>query len=231
MSQPPAAVSGALTLRRELARKALHITSASVPLAYAAGLPRRALLASLAALLAVALVVELGRARSERVRAHFTRATGALLRAHEHHRWSGATWLLAAFLIAALLFPRDVAVAAMWAVALGDASAAVVGRWLGRHRLPAALAGGFPRSSAASSAGSSAGSFASGAAKTLEGSAACALAAFLGAALVARLGAGASVVAALLAAVAEAPARPLDDNVRVALAVGCGILLWRMVFS
>lgn len=201
----------ALTLRRELARKALHITSASVPLAYAAGLPRGVLLAVLAALLAIALAVELGRARSARVRTHFTRATGALLRAHEHHRWSGATWLLVAFALAALLFPRDVAVAAMWAVALGDAGAAVVGRWLGRRPLPAALAGG------------------SG--KTLEGSAACAVVTLLGAVFVARLGAGGSVVAAIVAAVAEAPSRPLDDNVRVALAVGGGILLWRMVFS
>ena len=203
---PPAVAP--LTLRRELARKALHLTSVVVPLAYAAGLVTRRPLAALVLLLfGVALAVELGRARSERVRARFARATGALLRAHEHHRWAGATWLLGAFALSLLLFPRAVAVAAMWAVSVGDASAAVVGRTLGRHRLLA------------------------GSTKTLEGSVACAVATFVGASLVARLGPGASVVAALAAAAAEAPSRPLDDNVRVALAVGGGILLWRMAFS
>lgn len=204
---PPPPADVPLTLRRELARKALHLTSAVVPLAYAAGLvPRGPLAALLLALLGVALAVELGRARSERVRAHFARATGALLRPHEHRRWAGATWLLAAFALALLLFPPAVAVAAMWAVSVGDASAAIVGRVVGRHRI-------------------------AGLTKTVEGSVACAVATFAGASLVARLGLGASVVAALAAAAAEAPTRPLDDNVRVALAVGGGILLWRMAFS
>lgn len=197
----------ALTLRRELARKALHVTSAAVPVAYAAGLPRAGLLAGLLALLAIALVVEGARARSERARAHFTRATGPLLRAHEHHRWAGATWLLAAFALAVGLYPAPVAVAATWAVALGDASAAIVGRRIGRHRLSPRFA------------------------KTLEGSAACAAVTFAGALWVARLPLGASVVAGVAAALAEAPTRPLDDNVRVVLAVGAGILLWRMAFS
>ena len=196
-----------LTLRRELARKALHLTTATVPVAYAAGLlPRPFLIALVLALLGVALAVELGRARSERLRAHFTRATGALLRAHEHHRWSGATWLLAAFAVAILFYPPAIAVAAMWAVSIGDAGAAIVGRAIGRHRI-------------------------AGLTKSLEGSVACALLTFLGAALVARLHVGESVVAAIAAAIAEAPRRPLDDNVRVAIAVGGGILLWRMAFS
>jgi dolichol kinase len=196
-----------LTLQREIARKALHITSVIVPVAYATGaLPRRVLVAVVLTLLGVALAVELGRARSERVRAHFTRAAGALLRAHEHHRWAGATWLLVAFALALVLFPPAVAIAATWAVSLGDASAAVVGRAFGRHRFP-------------------------GSGKSVEGSVACAIATFVGASLVAQLALGASVVAALTAAIAEAPRRPLDDNVRVALAVGGGILLWRMAFS
>lgn len=204
---PPPPADVPFTLRRELARKALHITSAAVPLAYGAGLlPRGVLTTLVLVLLGVALVVELTRLRSERVRAHFTRATGPLLRTHEHHRWSGATWLLAAFALSLLLFPPAVAVAAMWAVSLGDASAAVVGRALGRHRI-------------------------AGLRKTVEGSVACALVAALGAALVARFDIGTSAVAGLAAALAEAPEGPLDDNVRVALAVGGGILLWRMAFS
>ena len=64
----PAAAAAAvvvvpLALRHELARKALHLTSATVPVAYASGLiARRWLAAFVLALLGVALAVELGRA-------------------------------------------------------------------------------------------------------------------------------------------------------------------------
>src|SRR5947208_11114219 len=115
-------------LRVELARKTIHVASSVIPIAYALGLSRARLLALLAALGAVAIVVELARRHSPRVRALFVGAVGALLREHEHRAWTGASWLLAAYALSALLFPRAVAVAAMLAAALGDAAAAVVGR-------------------------------------------------------------------------------------------------------
>jgi dolichol kinase len=192
--------------RYELARKAIHLLSAVIPLAYAAGFPRRALLYVLAAASVLAIAVEIGRARHERTRELFHRATGALLRPHEHTQLSGATWLVLAFLGSVALYPPPVAMAAMWAVGVGDAVAALVGHPLGRLRI--GLSG-----------------------KTLEGAIACLGATFLGALLVARLSMTESMVAATAAAVAEAPQRPFDDNVRIAIAVGGGILLWRMVFS
>src|SRR5690606_20161456 len=127
---PSRAPAPSLSLRHELARKALHLTSAVVPVGYAAGAPRRVVLTLLVALLVVAVVVELVRHREGIARAIFQRTAGPLLREHEHHRWSGATWMLAAYLLVAWLAPRGAAVAAMWAVAVGDAAAAVVGRWL-----------------------------------------------------------------------------------------------------
>ena len=130
MAPPPAE----LTLGRELARKALHLSSASAPLAYAAGVPRAWMLVGLGALAAVALVVEVARARSARARHHFTRYTGALLREHEHQALSGATWMLVAYLLAVAAYPRAFAVAAMWGVGVGDAAAAVVGRWWSARR-------------------------------------------------------------------------------------------------
>ena len=192
------------TLRHELARKSIHVATVVVPIAYARGLSREVVLAGLGFLLLVALLVEVARVRSARVGATFTRAVGAMLREHERLRWSGATWMLLAFVLAALLFPRDAAVAAMCAVSLGDAAAAVVGRAVGRVRLVHG--------------------------KTLEGAAACAVATAAAAALVAGLPLGACVAGGVAAAAAELPARPFDDNVRVALATGAGILLWRMMF-
>ncbi|HEY0969631.1 MAG TPA: hypothetical protein VGE02_01505 [Gemmatimonadales bacterium] len=188
-----------LPLRRELARKALHITSAVVPIGYAAGVPRGVVLALLAALLAVAVVVEAVRHRHGIARAVFHRAAGPLLREHEHHRWSGATWMLVAYALVVWLAPRDAAVAAMWAVAVGDAAAAVVGRWLGRRRFGAA-------------------------GKSLEGSVACLAATAVGAVWVAGLGIAAGIAAGVAAAAAEWPDGPLDDNVRVAGAVALTVV-------
>lgn len=183
-----------LSVRHELARKALHLSSAAVPLAYAADVPRRVLLPVLVVLLLVALLVELARRRHELVRHAFHRAASPLLRAHEHEQWAGATWMLVAYVLVVWLAPRPAAIAATWAVAVGDAAAAIVGRSLGRWRVGAH-------------------------GKSLEGSLACCVATALGAAFVARLGPATSIAAGVAAAVAEWPGRPLDDNVRVAAAV------------
>lgn len=190
------------TLRHELARKGIHLASAAVPVAYAAGAPRAAVLCALAAAGLVAAAVEVARARSPRARDLFDRLVGRLLRAHERHRWSGATWMCAAYFLAALVFPRPEAVAAMLAVALGDAAAAVVGRLAGRLR---------PRAPGE---------------KTWAGSAACVAATVLGALVVARLAPPAALACGLAAALAERPRWvAVDDNVRVALAAGAAAWL------
>ena len=203
MPQPAPA---GLALRHELVRKTIHLQSVAVPAAYALGVPRLPLVILLLSLLVMAIVVEVARHRSPRVRAGFSRLFSALLRDHEHSGLSGATWLLLSFFLVLLLLPRQAAIAAMWAVSLGDASAALAGRWVGRQRLT--------RSS-----------------KTIEGSAACAVVSFVGAWLVAGLPVGVSAAVGILAAAAEWPGRPLDDNLRIAAVVGGGILLWQLLFT
>lgn len=186
------------TLRHEIARKAIHIASAAVPVAYVCGMPRPAVAIALAVAGLVAAGIELARSRSARVRAAFERAVGPLLRPHERGRWSGATWMCAAYLLAVLAFPRREAVAAMLGVALGDAAAAVVGR-LAASRAPAADRSG---------------------AKTWSGSIACLGATALGALLVAGLSAPAAVACGAAAMLAERPRWALDDNVRIVIAAG-----------
>jgi dolichol kinase len=198
------------TLRHELARKAIHLASSAVPVAYAAGLARPVLLAALGAAGATAVGVELARRRSARARAAFDGAVGVLLRPHERERWSGATWMCAAYALAVAAFPRAEAVAAMLAVAVGDASAAVVGRAAGARRARRAAAAGAPPPPGG---------------KTWEGSLACAAATALAALLVARLPAAGALACGAAAAAAERPDGPLDDNVRVAVAAGAAAWL------
>lgn len=193
-----------LSFQREITRKGVHLLSTAVPISYGAGLSRLVVAWALGVALAVALSVELARFRSVRARVAFHSRLGALLREHEWHTSSGATWLILALLIAALVFPRDVAIAAMCAVALGDAAAAIVGR-------------------ATSGRATSDKSFA--------GSAACLVASAIAALLIAHFAWWEALIVGILAALAERPRGPIDDNLRIVLAVGCGILLWRMGFS
>jgi dolichol kinase len=201
---PLAELNPALSLRREVTRKALHLVSTAVPVSYAAGVSQRVVVWVLVFALAVALAVEIGRYRSTRARILFDSTVGGLLREHERRGPSGATWLILSLLVAAVVFPRDVAIAAMCAVALGDAAAAIIGRAIARSRVHR---------------------------KSFAGSGACFAASALAAHMIARFAWREALIVGILAALAERPRRPLDDNLRIAIAVGCGILLWRMGFS
>ena len=192
-------------MRAEAQRKAIHLLAAAVPIGLAAGVPRDLVAWGLAALLAIAIAVELARLRVAPVRVLFLRLTSHLLRDHEHAGWSGASWMLAAHLLAVLLFPAATAIAALWAVSTGDAAAALVGRAAGRHRV------------------------ASG--KSLEGTAACFLVSLAGALWLAGLPPGAALAGAGAAALAELPSRPFDDNLRIVLATGIAISLWQLGFG
>lgn len=196
---------GILTVRRELGRKAIHLLSSAIPLAYALGVGRSGLIAVLGAAVIIAVGIEIYRRRSDRGRRMFDARFGALLRPHEFLGLSGATWLVVSFLLAVVLYPPAIAITAMLAVSLGDAAAAIIGRTVGGLR---AVAG-----------------------KTTAGSLACFVVTTLATFFVARLSLSEAILAGALAAIAERPRRPMDDNLRIAIVVGCGILLWRMGFS
>lgn len=185
---------------REVGRKGLHLTSAVVPALLGLGVARQLLLPALAVLAGGALLVEFGRRRSRLVASRFDALFAPLLRDHEHHRVTGATWLLLSFLAAVALFPRDVAIAALWAAAVGDAAAALVGIPFGRHRVGRT-------------------------GKSLEGSMACALATAIGALFVAALAPWIAIVAGVAAALAERASWPHDDNARIVAVVGATVWL------
>ncbi len=205
MSQP-ARAAGALapfTAGRELRRKALHLATAIVPILYSQGLARTLLLALLAVGTVVALIIEFLRQTNARASSLFNRTVGSLLRPHEQESLSGATWLCLSCFLAVLLLPRAPAVAAMWCATIGDSAAALAGRaWV-----------------SARSAGPGGG-------KTFVGSLACWVASALGVCLLAGFPPASAVLIGAAAAVAERPAAPLDDNLRVVLVAGIvGLLL------
>jgi dolichol kinase len=193
-------------MRRELARKAIHVSSAALPLLVWLA-PREAAIAVLAPLAAVAVAVDVTRLRWRPARYWMLRFVRPMLRHHERGRFTGATYMVVAYALAVAVFPKPVAVAAMLFNGLGDAAAALVGRRWGRHR---------------TRWGKSWEGFAAGLAVNL----AVALA-------VARLDPGLAPLPALVGALAAAALEfldlPVDDNQRVTLGGALAIYLATLV--
>lgn len=198
-AHPPAS-RDRLTLRAEGYRKVIHVASAALP-ALVWILPRPAALALLGATAGAALAIEAARRYIRPFRYAFLRGTRYLLRARERAGLSGATWMAIAYLVAAIVFPLPVAVAAMLYNAFGDGLAAMVGKRWGRHRIP----GG----------------------KSIEGAAAGFAANFFVGLAVPGIPLPAALIGGAAAALLEILPIPIDDNVVVTL--GGGVVLWAVL--
>lgn len=195
MSRAPGAPAHPTPWRAELGRKGIHLASTLFPVSWGLGwVERPVILAVLGLGLVVAVLLEVGRRRSDGVRRWFERWFGWMLRPHEATALTGATWILLAMGLAAWVLPPAAAITALWAAVVGDASAALVGRTVAAR---AAVAG-----------------------KTWAGSLACGLASAIGP--VALVGATIPVALAIgaAAALAERPRHRIDDNARVTAAAG-----------
>ncbi|SHK03810.1 diacylglycerol/polyprenol kinase family protein [Rhodothermus profundi] len=193
----------ALTYRGELLRKALHLLALSIPVGMLQ-VSRSTALAVLWPLALVALGADLLRARWPAFHQLIRQVFGSMMRPEELPppggpiAINGATWVLLSSALLATLFPLPVAATAFAVFMVGDAAAAIVGRRFGRHYWP-------------------------GSHRTFEGSLA-----FFGTALLTAwffpVPMGHGILAALLATILEVLPLPLNDNVRVPLAVA--LLLW-----
>lgn len=184
-------------MRRELGRKAIHVATIAVPLA-AWWLPRPVTILVLALAVLLAGVIEVARFRLRWARYHFLARTRSMLRSHERAKPAGATYLAIAYLLAVVLFPKPVAVAAMLYSGAGDAVAALVGKRWGRHR---------------TSWG-----------KSWEGAAAGVVANVVAGLAIPGLPIAAVVCGAIVAAALEFSPVPVDDNLLVTL--GGGVAAW-----
>ena len=190
-------------MKRELARKAIHVSSTAVPLLVWL-LPRPVAIALLVPVAVLALAIDLARHRIRPFRYHFLRHTRTMLRHHERRGLAGATWMALAYAAALVLFPRPVAIAAMLFNGLGDAAAALVGKRWGRRR---------------TAWGKSWEGFAAGLAVDL------AIGVGLWMLAPSTVSLGAALLGAVVAACIEFAPLPLDDNLRVTLGGGAGIML------
>lgn len=193
----PARPRRPLSLRREAARKAVHLATIAVPIA-ALWAPRPLMTVALVAAVTTAVAIEWARFANRWARYRFLRSTRGMLRSHERRAPAGATYLAVSYLIAYLVFPLPVAVTAMLYSGLGDAAAALVGTRWGRLRTRWG--------------------------KSWEGTAA-GFVTDLGVGLaVPGMPVAAAIVGAFAAAGLEFAPLPVDDNLRVTL--GGGAVAW-----
>lgn len=188
----------------ERGRKVIHLATVAAPL-LAWYLPRPLATVLLGGALLIALLIEFSRTWVRWARYRFLKRTRRLLRAHERKRWTGATYLAAAYFLVFLLFPKPVAVAGMLYSGLGDAAAGMVGKRWGRHRL------------------------ASG--KSWEGFGAALLINFAAGSLVPGISLGVAGFGALAAALLEVAPLPLDDNLRTTLGGAAAVALAASLLS
>lgn len=197
-----------LTLADELRRKAVHLAAIGIPIAYYF-VPRTLSTRILLGVFLVLLFIDLVRLQTPRVRWLISRFLGDILRGHESRDLLASTYMVLASLLTLYIVPqKQVAIAALAFMVVGDTSAALVGRRWGRIRYFG---------------------------KSLEGSLACFVACVLAGAVVLQIPPPAEhalpaltwsvmLAGAFFATVFEALPIPLDDNFSVPLAAGIAMM-------
>ncbi len=126
-----------ISMRSELQRKMIHLSSIGIPILYAL-LPRSTMLWLLIPVTVVAFIVEVLRVRVTAVDDFIQKFFGSMLRPHEKAgglaRVSGATWVFLSASLCVLLFPKVVTITGFTVLIVSDTVAALFGRRFGRHR-------------------------------------------------------------------------------------------------
>lgn len=185
----------------ELARKAIHYSSTLIPVLYYFYIGRNTVLIVLGILSGLILLLEILRMVSGNLYGFYLRLFGTILRPHEHYRrLTGASFVFIASFLSVLIFPKEVAVAAMLVAALADPTACLVGERWGTIRLLKA--------------------------KSLQGWLAFLAAGWVGLAWLPDFDWHQKITFVLFASLVELFSGRLDDNLTVPLVTGGFILLW-----
>ncbi len=122
--------------RVELFRKAIHLSSLSIPIIYFF-VSRSTALTILVPLTAAFFIVDIARYYHPGIARWFYSTFGWLLRPHEQDektkRLNGATYMLLSATICVLIFPKLITITAFAILLISDTTAALVGRKFGSH--------------------------------------------------------------------------------------------------
>lgn len=195
----------------ELARKAIHLSSLSIPIVYAF-ISKSTALTILVPLTLLVGCTDAARYLFPPFRQLYHKWLGWLMRAHEKDengkRLTGATYVLLAATIGILILPKVIIITAFAIMIVSDTVAALIGRKFGKHRFMS---------------------------KSLEGTLAFFVSAVVVVCLAPKIGHGPTeyfigFFAALLGAVVEAMSIAVDDNISITFSIGGTMWLLYIVF-
>ncbi|MFZ5995423.1 MAG: diacylglycerol/polyprenol kinase family protein [Thermodesulfobacteriota bacterium] len=178
-------------------RKAFHLCGLCIPLAYAC-LPENIFLYLFYPMAAAFITIDLARLRIKWLGRIFLRVAKNLLRDREYGRPAASLYYLAGSGLTIILFPKQIAIAALIVQTLSDTAAALAGQRLGRHRIGN---------------------------KTVEGSAAFFVSAWIILAVYFGREPLKHLLPALAGTLAELFPSPIDDNLTVPLVIGLSYMV------
>jgi len=181
--------------KRELLRKSIHISSLLLPFSYRFLFHnhRKNTFVILVPLTVIALVVEIIRLEHRTFKRIFYNMFGIMLRKHEIHDFTGATYLMISTILCIAIFPKDIAFLSLCFLAIGDTLAAIIGISFGKRKL-------------------------FGTSKSLEGSLACFISTFIFALFF--IDPTIAFFGAMAATLSEFSRLPIDDNIKIPIASG-----------
>ena len=192
---------------RALIRGLFHMGGVLLIAASAFFIPRVALLVTLGTVAFLSLVAETLRFRIPRLNRWFLFLFRPLLRGGERSRFTGAFYIFIASFVSFLVFERDIAVLALSFLAVGDATAALVGRYFGRTNVLG---------------------------KTLEGDISCFATCLITGFLFYQAGLGITlpvlVAGAAVATLMESVPLPVNDNLTIPLVSGLSMTLVMLAY-
>ncbi|MCB0722019.1 MAG: dolichol kinase [Ignavibacteriae bacterium] len=128
-------VQDKISFTSELKRKFIHISSSWIAFAYIF-LSKELMIIILAGLFLGSLLSDIARYYSKWFNDFYMKVVGPVLRSHEVKLKSitltGATYLMFSALLSVVIFPKEVAISAIFLMTIGDAVAAVIGKSFGR---------------------------------------------------------------------------------------------------
>ena len=181
--------------KKELIRKSIHISSLLLPFSYRYlfHYHQKNAFLIVGSLTVLALVVEIIRLEHRTFKRIFYNMFGIMLRKHEIHDFTGATYLMVSATLCIAVFPEDIAFLSLCFLSIGDTLAAIIGISFGKRKL-------------------------FGTSKSLEGSLACFVSTFIFALFF--IDPTIAFFGAMAATLAEFSRLPIDDNIKIPITSG-----------
>jgi len=119
---------------RELLRKLIHLSNLIIPFTYLFYFNSKIeALMVLGPITSFAIIIEYLRINSVIVKKIFDSYFFTMLRNHEKSgKYTGATWVFIASTISIAIFPKEIAIISLIFMAIGDTTAGLIGRKVGR---------------------------------------------------------------------------------------------------